>query len=168
MPLSIETMLVRFGVAMICGGIIGFEREYRRKAAGLKTVMLICMGATIFSIVSIGIAPNDPARIAAQVVTGVGFLGAGAIMRGRLGVHGLTTAAIVFVAAGIGVAAGVGQLNVAWAGTGLSLIVLTIARRFESIVGKRGDPIGYVFMTPDPGAFISAMTSLLAPKRLSL
>ncbi len=110
------------------GALIGVEREFRQKAAGLRTNTLIALGAALFTIVSLelaqGVSGADPARVAAQVVTGVGFLGAGAILRTGSGVHGLTTAATIWMNAAIGVAAGAGRYALAAAGTLAALIVL--------------------------------------------
>jgi putative Mg2+ transporter-C (MgtC) family protein len=166
MVLPIEIMLVRLLVAVACGGVIGIEREYRRKSAGLKTLTLIAAGAALFTLVSVQIDPNEPARVVAQVVTGIGFLGAGVIMRSRLAIRGLTTASVVFVTAGVGVAAGAGYFTIAAAGTLVTILVLSIARGVEYAVGKRGDPVGYAFQTCDPGALINATIDLLAARGL--
>lgn len=108
-PIGFKVML-----SIICGGMIGLERELKHKPAGLRTNILICLGAVLFTTLSVlisGSNPNhlsDPARIAAQVVTGVGFLGGGMIMQSGGGVTGLTSAATVWVVAAIGVCIGVG------------------------------------------------------------
>src|SRR5712671_5119683 len=103
-------------LAMLCGGAIGFERELSRKPAGLRTNVLICMGAALFMIVSRHIgggAPGgDPGRLAAQVVTGIGFLGAGVILQARGSIHGLTTAATIFVVGAVGITIGEGMFTV--------------------------------------------------------
>jgi putative Mg2+ transporter-C (MgtC) family protein len=123
--IDITDAVLRLGLAMLLGGLIGIEREFRDKAAGFRTVMFICLGAALFTIVSIGFHPDsDPARITAQIVTGVGFLGAGAILRDRGRVIGLTTAAIIWLAAAIGMAAGAGQYVLSAAAAGLVLLVL--------------------------------------------
>ena len=102
-------------MAMICGGAIGFERELSRKAAGLRTNVLICIGAALYMVVSrhiSGGAPyTDPARLVAQVVAGIGFLGAGVILQARGSVTGLTTAATIFVVGAIGISIGEGLLD---------------------------------------------------------
>ncbi|RJP41661.1 MAG: MgtC/SapB family protein [Phycisphaerales bacterium] len=111
--------------ALLCGLIVGIDREYRQKPAGLRTVMLICVGSTIFTLASILMAGerSDPARIAAQIVTGVGFLGAGAIIRDRGTVVGMTTGATIWTVAAIGVVIGAGY---ALAGLVLTLVVVFI------------------------------------------
>src|SRR5882672_12781894 len=106
---SLDMLIVaKLVLAIVCGGAIGFERELSRKAAGLRTNVLICMGSALFMIVSRHIgggAPyTDPARLVAQVVTGIGFLGAGVILQARGSVTGLTTAATIFVVAAVGIA----------------------------------------------------------------
>lgn len=123
-------MALRLLLAIVLGGAIGFERERAGKPAGLRTHMLICVGATLFTLVSIygfsGLA--DPSRIAAGIVTGVGFIGAGAIiLRSSEGyVAGLTTAATIWVVAGIGVAVGAGLYIASVITTVVTLIVLFI------------------------------------------
>ncbi len=122
-----EDLLItlRLLLAALLGGAIGFQREERHKPAGLRTHMLICVGAALFTAVSIFVFNNDP-RIAAGVVTGIGFLGAGTIIfRSREGlVTGLTTAATIWVSAGIGVAVGSGLYIASVVTTALTLIVL--------------------------------------------
>lgn len=108
------TFLIRGGVAIICGAIIGIERERRGKPAGFRTMTLICIGSAIYMLIGefiyqkLNIASIDPTRIAAQVVTGIGFIGAGAIIQSRGTITGLTTAATIWVVAGIGLIAGAG------------------------------------------------------------
>jgi len=105
--------MVRCGVAALCGALIGLERERKGKPAGFRTNILICVGASIYMcagllLVNAGGMFGDPARIAAQVVTGIGFLGAGAIIQSGGRVTGLTTAATIWVVAGIGLVSGAG------------------------------------------------------------
>ncbi len=111
--------------AILLGGIIGLERRLSGKAAGLRTNVLICLGAAVFTIISRRMAGTDSvARIAAQIVTGVGFLGAGAIIQDRGGVHGLTTAATIWLVASIGMACGAGFFILACISTILAILVL--------------------------------------------
>ena len=110
--LSDTELVQRLLLAAVLGGILGFEREMRQKSAGLRTNMLIAIGSALFTLMSYEISADgsgDPGRIAAQIVTGIGFLGAGAIMRTDAGIHGLTTAATIWVNAAVGVAAGGGD-----------------------------------------------------------
>lgn len=128
-------MMVRLMLSVVFGGAIGYVRELKKKAAGLRTHMLVCMGSAIFTIVSIYTAQSsvsaDPTRIAAGVVTGIGFLGAGAIFQSGGSVRGLTTAASIWVCAAIGMAVGAGYYDVATFATILSLIVIQLLQSVE-------------------------------------
>jgi len=107
-------------LAGVLGAMLGFEREWRGKEAGLRTNTLIAIGAALFTAMSLGFG-GDPGRVAAQVVTGIGFLGAGAIMRTGGNVQGLTTAAMIWTNAAIGLTCGAGHVRLA---TAVTLIVL--------------------------------------------
>ncbi len=113
-------------LAIVLGAVIGLEREISGKAAGLRTNVLICLGAAVFTIISKEMMSPDgsTARIAAQVVTGVGFLGAGAIIQDRGGVHGLTTAATIWLVASIGMACGACFYRLAVVATLIAILVL--------------------------------------------
>ncbi|MGH8935086.1 MAG: MgtC/SapB family protein [Acidimicrobiia bacterium] len=130
--------IARLGMAALLSGVVGFEREAAQKAAGLRTHILVGLGAALFGLLSLeGFRAPDPSRIAAQVVTGIGFLGAGAIFReGRL-VRGLTTAAGLWTVAAIGLAAGAAMYAVAVAATVVTLIVLYGLRYVDRIVAAR-------------------------------
>lgn len=109
------------------GLIIGGEREYRNKSAGLRTIILICLGSTIFTMLSDHLGDSTGAsRIAANVVTGIGFLGAGAIMRDGFTISGLTTASTIWVAAALGIAVGAGEYLLAFSAVALVFLVLTL------------------------------------------
>ena len=119
-------MAIRLLLAAIFGAAVGYEREHSEKPAGMRTLALVSLGAAAFTLASIhgfGLS-SDPARIAAQVVTGVGFLGAGTILRSGLTVRGLTTAASIWAIAGIGVAVGTGMYILSAVGTFLILVIL--------------------------------------------
>lgn len=119
--------------SIFCGMVVGLEREARAKPAGVRTVALICVGSTIFTLASLLMAegnPADRARIAAQVVTGIGFLGAGAIIRERGSVMGLTTGATIWTVAAIGVLIGIGY---AAAGLVLTFVVLGMLMAFQRL-----------------------------------
>ncbi len=139
-------LLLRLCLAVVLGGAIGFERELQRKAAGLRTNILICVGAVLFTELSIAMssASGDPARIAAQIVTGVGFLGAGTIIQGRGIVTGLTTAATMWLVAAIGMAIGSGALLEATGATLLVLLVLSVLRPIERVIATRSQRSGGV------------------------
>ena len=122
------------------GAAIGFEREYRQKPAGLRTNILIALGSALFTILSIAVGGggSTPDRIAAQIVTGVGFLGGGAILRSGKTVQGMTTAATIWVNAAIGMAAGAGEFATATAAAGLTLVVLAVLPPIEAYFEQRG------------------------------
>jgi putative Mg2+ transporter-C (MgtC) family protein len=121
-------LLVRLFLAAGLGAAIGVERELRQKAAGLRTNMLIALGSAVFTIVSIELAVvgGTPDRIAAQIVTGIGFLGAGSILRSGRSVHGMTTAATIWVNAAVGMAAGAGLYTISIVSTIITLVVLAL------------------------------------------
>jgi putative Mg2+ transporter-C (MgtC) family protein len=139
-------LLLRLSLGVVLGGAIGFERELQRKAAGLRTNILICVGAVLFTELSMAMssASGDPARIAAQIVTGVGFLGAGTIIQGRGIVTGLTTAATMWLVAAIGMAIGFGALLEATGATLLVLLVLSLLRPIERVIARRSQKSGGV------------------------
>jgi putative Mg2+ transporter-C (MgtC) family protein len=128
--LSEIDLLVRLVLAAGLGGLVGFEREMKDEPAGFRTHILVCMGAALFTIISIQfVGPyEDPSRIAAGIVTGIGFLGAGAIFRAKDGVKGLTTAADIWTISAIGVAVGIGYFLAAVITTLLVFVVLLFGR----------------------------------------
>lgn len=135
--LGSATTALRLGLALLLGGVIGIEREVHGKNAGLRTHMLVALGSALFTLVSLqfprvmGAAVADPARIAAQVLTGVGFLGAGTIIQARGSVHGLTTAASIWLVAAIGLAVAGGFYVGGILATVLGEIVLVVFWRME-------------------------------------
>src|SRR5580765_3551808 len=119
--------MLRLALAGVLGGLIGLERELREREAGLRTHLLVAVGSALFTIVGaygFGGIRTDPTRIAAQVVTGIGFLGAGAIIRQGFSIRGLTTAATLWVVAAVGLAAGAGYYSGAVITTALVLLAL--------------------------------------------
>jgi putative Mg2+ transporter-C (MgtC) family protein len=129
--------MVRCGAAALCGAMVGLERELRNKPAGFRTNILICIGAAMYTTVGVLLVsdPNrsvDPTRIAAQVVTGIGFLGAGCILRDGGRVTGLTSAATIWVVAAIGVVAGTGFPILAFFATCMVVLTLALLRGFEN------------------------------------
>ena len=122
------------------GAVIGFERELHRQPAGFRTHSLVAVGSALFTIISAyGFAgPSvDPTRIAAQIVSGIGFIGAGTILQHRGNIRGLTTAASLWSVAAIGMAAGAGMLAIATIGTFLILVVLSVLDRIEEVARRR-------------------------------
>ena len=139
-PLTLQAeLLARVVLAAALGAALGLEREYRRKAAGLKTNALIAVGAALFTIVSILMVDDrgDPSRVAAQIVTGIGFLGGGAILRRGASVEGLTTAATIWVNAAVGMAAGAGWYVIAVGSTAVTLAVLLMLPHLERVIDQR-------------------------------
>ena len=132
--------VVRCGVAALCGALIGLERELKSKPAGFRTNILICLGSAMYMSVGLllvheaGEAGNDSARIAAQVVTGIGFLGAGSIIQDRGQVRGLTTAATIWVVAAIGLISGAGFPALAFVATAMVLVTLGLLRGVEKML----------------------------------
>ena len=152
-------LLVRLVLATVLGGAIGWEREASAKPAGLRTTILICLGATVFTDLSIrfgglavGSGAADPTRIAAQIITGIGFLGAGTIIQARGTVTGLTTAATLWVVAGIGMAVGNGSYIEAVGATLLVLVVLVLLSPMEKAIEHRRPAHFRVVLEPIAGA----------------
>ena len=130
---------IRLLLATALGGVIGIEREFRQKPAGLRTNILIAFGAALFTMVSIVLAgPGGvPDRLAGNIVTGIGFIGAGSIMRSGRSVHGMTTAATIWVNAAVGMAAGAGEFLMATMTTVITLIVLALLPPIEGYFERR-------------------------------
>ena len=117
--------LVKIGLAILIGGLVGAEREYRDKSAGFRTMIFICLGATLFTIHSLQIGvTRDQARIASAIVSGVGFLGGGAILRGGMNIKGLTTAATIWLTAALGMGIGGGYYKLTLSAAAAVLVVL--------------------------------------------
>lgn len=126
-------ILLKIGLAILLGGIIGAEREFRDKTAGFRTMILICTGSTLFTIFSHLLAVNsDPNRIAANIVTGIGFLGAGAILRDGSRITGLTTASAIWLTAAVGMGVGGGYYLLSVSATLAILVVLWIFPNVEA------------------------------------
>lgn len=130
---AVGSSLTRLIVAAVLGGLIGLEREFKHRAAGLRTNMFICFGAAMFTLLSERLAgvPSDAARIAAQIIPGIGFIGAGSILHTRGLTSGLTTAATLFVVASVGMAAGGGLYLTAIFATGLVILALFMLGHVE-------------------------------------
>jgi putative Mg2+ transporter-C (MgtC) family protein len=137
---------IKLGISFILGSVIGIERQSRRQSAGLRTFAIICMASTAATLLSVWIPQNytqfhgsDPTRIAAQLLTGIGFLGAGAIIQSRGSVHGLTTAACILLVAIIGMCVGVGMYIPAAILTFASLFVLIIVEKWDKYRSMSGE-----------------------------
>ncbi len=139
----LPAFLVRCGAAVLCGALIGIEREWKRKPAGFRTNILICLGAAIYTAAGLllgGDESVDATRIAAQVVTGIGFVGAGAIIQSGGSVKGMTTAATIWVVASIGVLSGGGFPVLAVLSSALVVVTLAVLGRLEDHVFRGGRP----------------------------
>lgn len=157
--------LLRLGLSAVLAGAIGVERELREQEAGLRTHMLVCVGATMFMLVGvyawsdmqlgnqIGVVV-DPSRVASYVVSGIGFLGAGAIIKHGINVRGLTTAASLWVVAAIGVAVGVGMYSFAVATTVLVIVALWPLSQVKRFIKERADEPRRLAVTMEPSASV--------------
>jgi len=168
-------LLIRLLLAALLGGLIGLEREISGKPAGLRTNILICVGAALLTELSVAIGvlaperPNaDPARIAAQIVSGIGFLGAGTIIQARGSVVGLTTAATLWVVAAIGMAVGAAAYVEAIGTCILVIAVLVLLRRLEAGLEQRRGPVQLrIVITGSPGV-LERIEALLAQGGFSI
>jgi putative Mg2+ transporter-C (MgtC) family protein len=148
--------IVRLAFAIGLGGLIGLDRELRDKPAGFRTIILICMGACLFTIVSdqLGGRDGESTRIAAQIAPGIGFLGAGAIIQNRQTIVGLTTAATIWAVAAVGMACGFGRLALATVSALCILVALFLFDSIEHFIGERRDVQDYLVATSNTdGAF---------------
>lgn len=176
MELGIAAICMRLACAMAVGMIIGTEREYTNRPAGLRTHILVALGACVVTVTgqlifaqyqALGASP-DPARLSAQVITGVGFLGAGTILREGSNVKGLTTAASLWAVACLGIAAGFGFYSAAIAGMVFIFITLTILEFFQhKFLGVHEQVQTCVLDTPDVSAGLEAINTL-AQKHMAL
>lgn len=130
----VKNELLLILISVILGLFIGAEREYRNKSAGLRTFILVCFGACLFTILSIKIGVGNPDRLAANIITGIGFLGAGVIFKGDNKIEGITTATTIWATASIGMAVGSGYVYFSLLGTALVLIVLSALTYLQSFI----------------------------------
>ena len=160
---------IRLILAALLGGIIGLEREIRDKPAGLRTNILICVGSTLFMSLSTQVAKllgGDPTRIAAQIISGIGFLGAGAVLHSHGFVLGLTTAATIWVVAGVGMALGSGMYLVAIFATAMSLVTLYFLSFLEDrIQGRRS--YSYSLIVSDLNQALASVNRVLQESSVS-
>lgn len=167
----VTQVLVRLILAAILGGVIGLERELKQKPAGLRTQMFLCIGSAFFTILSGKIAGDlggDHTRIAAQIIPGIGFLGAGSILHSKGGTTGLTTAATIFVVSSIGMACGGGEFLAAIFATlllGLSLLVLGAA---ETKWNLKPVTMCYDIEAPNAEELIASVNSIMADEHRAM
>ncbi|MDB5007606.1 MAG: hypothetical protein JWP45_1999 [Mucilaginibacter sp.] len=124
--------LIKIALAVVCGGLMGLERQYKNKTAGFRTIILICLGSTIYTMV----AQRAGAGININIVTGIGFIGAGVIFKDNIAVSGLTTAAVIWISAAIGMSIGSGNYTLALVSTVLTLMVLLLFNLLERYIDK--------------------------------
>jgi putative Mg2+ transporter-C (MgtC) family protein len=135
-----QDQLLKVLIALLMGALLGLEREYKRKAAGMRTMTLICMSSTVFTILSAELGyPNSADRVASNILTGVGFIGAGVIFKGDYTIDGITTAASIWIAAAVGMAVGMSQYWLAGAALAGSLVVLILLEFVENRIGVTND-----------------------------
>ena len=136
MPLPVQ-IVERLLLSLVVGGLIGAEREYRSKSAGFRTLTLICIGSALFTIFSQLIGANgSPDRIASNIATGIGFVGAGVIFKGDFGVNGITTAAMIWATAAMGMGIGAGYESVSLLACALILAMLMVFSRLEGWIDR--------------------------------
>lgn len=168
--LTLREILVRLTVAAVLGAIIGIERVVRRRPAGVRTSLFVCLATALFTILSGEIArrlgDSSGTRIASNIVQGIGFLGAGAILRGAGGVVGMTTAATIFVEAAIGMAAGGGLFAVAGFTTGIVLFGLTVIGWAEQHFNLKCRPLVFRFTTSQSDSVSTEVQRLMASLKI--
>lgn len=166
----LSSTLARLLLAALLGGIIGLERQLRHKPAGLRTNMFICFGSAMFTVLSSQLAgtPADTARIAAQIITGIGFIGAGSILHTRGSVTGLTTAATLFVVAGVGMAAGGGLYLTACFATVIILLALVVLGRMEAVFFLKSFITTYEVTGRQVDAMLREVNRLLDSEQLTM
>jgi putative Mg2+ transporter-C (MgtC) family protein len=171
MRLVLSTTILRLVLAAVLGGLIGLEREFRRKPAGLRTNMFICFGCAMFTVMSDQLAGGfggDHTRVAAQIIPGIGFIGAGSILHARGSVTGLTTAATIFVVASVGMAAGGGLYITAVFATGVILIALALLGKAETRFALKAIVHTYEVAGKDTDTVLDELDSILEAEQLAM
>lgn len=154
--------------SFIIGTVIGIEREYRSKAAGLRTMIMICLGSTIFTELSMVIGDNSEDRIASNIITGIGFLGAGVIFKDGLSITGITTATTIWITAALGMAVGAGEYFIAFVGCFAVLIVLLFFESVQKIIARLHHERTYKITTHDDSSFAAEFEMEANKLKLSL
>ncbi|HZQ68964.1 MAG TPA: MgtC/SapB family protein [Terriglobales bacterium] len=163
--------ILRLALAALLGGVIGLEREFRRKPAGLRTNMLMCFGCAMFTLLSHQLAAGfggDHTRIAAQIIPGIGFIGAGSILHARGSVTGLTTAATIFVVASIGMASGGGLYATAIFATVVLLIALALLGSLEGRYALKATVHTYEVKGKSTDSVLDELNRILETERLAM
>jgi putative Mg2+ transporter-C (MgtC) family protein len=171
MGVVLSSTIVRLVIAAILGGFIGLERELRHKPAGLRTNMFICFGAAMFTVLSdqlAGAHGGDHTRVAAQIIPGIGFIGAGAILHERGSVTGLTTAATIFVTASVGMAVGGGLYITGTFATAVVLIALALLGRAEAHFSLKSRSMTYEVITENAEMAITELNRILDAEKVNM
>jgi putative Mg2+ transporter-C (MgtC) family protein len=166
----LSSTLARLLLAAVLGGIIGLERQLRHRPAGLRTNMFICFGSAMFTVLSRQLAgvESDSARIAAQIIPGIGFIGAGSILHAKASVQGLTTASTLFVVAGIGMAAGGGLYRTACFATVIILMALVVLGRIEATFSLKSFSTTYEVTGRNVDGMLSEVNRILDAEQLNM
>lgn len=165
-----SSTIPRLMLAAVLGGAIGLQRQLRHKAAGLRTNMFICFGSALFTVLSARLAGNvsESSRVASTVITGIGFIGAGSILHSRGSVVGLTTAATIFVVAGIGMAAGGGLYVTAIFATILIWLSLALLGKLEAHFEVRAESATYELTGPNTEVVLTELNRILDDEELDM
>jgi putative Mg2+ transporter-C (MgtC) family protein len=155
---SSETAMQLF-ISFIIGTAIGIEREYRSKAAGLRTMIMICLGSTLFTEISLAIGGSSTDRIASNIITGIGFLGAGVIFKDGLTITGITTATTIWITAALGMAVGAGEYFIALVGSIVVLVVLLLFEKIQLLIARSHQQRIYKIIFQDPATFLPSFES---------
>jgi len=146
--MEFNDIVIRIVVAVLLGAIVGAEREYHNKSAGFRTMIMIALGSALFTVLSLQIyeeypVVSDPTRIISYIVSGIGFLGAGAILKEGVSIRGMTTAASVWLVAALGIGAGAGEFEVIFLGAVAALVALLFLPFIESGFAHRNETVTY-------------------------
>lgn len=158
-------ILFKILLSALLGGIIGIEREWSNKGAGLRTNILIALGSTLLTLMSLHISGNgkggDPGRLAAQIVTGIGFIGAGTIIQSRMAIHGLTTAATIWTVAAIGISVALGHHLLAFLVTLLVVLVLSLFQMISHRLEKGRKGFAYTIRTNEHAGVLGEIKKIV-------
>ena len=165
MEIQFETAL-QLLFSFFIGSAMGLEREYRSNAAGLRTMIMICIGSTIFTEISIAISDSSPDRIASNIITGIGFLGAGVIFKDGLSINGITTATTIWIVAALGMAVGAGEYFVALMGSIVVLIVLSLFENIQRLIVRIHQARSYKITFVEDLTFVAALERELTKLKL--
>jgi len=174
----VDNVVIRVLLAAVLGACIGLERNIRGRSAGLRTNILVSLGSAVFMLLSIGIANqwninagssgpiSDPTRMAAQIITGIGFLGAGAIIKHGFSVQGLTTAACLWIASAIGMSCGAGYYDIGILTTIIAIFVLTMLNRIEKLYSK--DSYRILEITTVIGSDLESLMKIITAQNIEI